>query len=171
MLFHDYHDFEGRNSKRKFSPYKETNLKLLSMINTERYRLIKLQDVAHNVSPICNASIFHRLDVRVREQDRRTLQFLFARSLSILLPPRMHACNVVKVARLKLQRSAVISRRLQCRAFSFRDISAAENDQFKRLGAHRIKNNIGLTPRVTEIFQKRILQVGALESLPSLRAA
>lgn len=89
---------------------------------------------------------------RGREIDkRRNFDSLYAR---ISFDPfRMHACNVIRVARLKLQRSAVISRRLQCRALLFRDISAAKNGRIKRLGAHRIKNNVELTPRVTNFFR------------------
>lgn len=34
-------------------------------------------------------------------------------------------------------------------ALLFRDISVAKNGRFKRRGAHRIKNNVGLTPGVT----------------------
>lgn len=38
----------------------------------------------------------------------------------------------------------------------FRDFSAAENGQFKWLGAHRVKNNIELTPRVMDCFRNEL---------------
>lgn len=50
----------------------------------------------------------------------------------------------------------------------FRDFSATENGQFKRLGAHRIKNNIGLTPRVMDCFRNELHKWEPSSSLSSL---
>lgn len=108
--------------------------------------------MVHNVSLQCviNFSLTRHMSARGRTVDRRrNFDSLCAILFRFPSPLCMYVYSVIKVARLKLKRSAVISRRLQRLHF----YSVAENDHFKWLGAHRIKNNVGLTPRVTDFSE------------------
>lgn len=105
--------------------------------------------MAHNVSPTLrciNFSSIRPMSAGGRERSTDVaISILFARG-PFQSPSPSRKCNVIKVARLKLHSCGQLPEITVSTLFI--PVTSPVAASFKRLGAHRVKNN-GLIPRVT----------------------